>query len=751
MGKTIAKGTGLGNQRLKGENFYHDRKKVAYLNMLKTGKPIRNKHGKIVKAAAFQSSEAPIARVLPNRKWFGNTRVIGQQALSEFREKLSSKINDPYQVLLRANKLPMSLLTTKATKNNRVDFSQNSANPNNSDYVAGKDNDQVIFNRPKILETSSFNCTFGPKSTRKKPTISHESLSQLADNATQNIDDYQPEKDTNLVVDRDYVDQVKDWYFGAGTSKRIWNELYKVIDSSDVVIHVLDARDPIGTRCLHIENYLKKEAPHKHLIYVLNKVDLVPNWVTSRWVKILSRDRPTIAFHASVNNSFGKGTLIQLLRQFSKLHSDKKQISVGFIGYPNTGKSSIINTLRKKKVCTVAPIPGETKVWQYITLMRRIYLIDCPGIVQSSNTDTQSDIVLKGSIRTNLLQNPSDYVEDILSKRVKPEYIVKTYNIENWSDHEDFLTMLAKATGKLGKGGEPDMHVVSIMVINDFFRGKLPHFVEPPRIDKSQDNEDSENESKNVELNVVQEFNKIPMALEYYENDLQNNSELVEESGVTAGEELTSEEVPKTKSNKRTRSQKSAHTEGSLDIDQVKQVVDSYKKEVKISEAENEHNWDDIFSNLVGETVDSIPEDPRTFEKNIDDDSAQADSELDSDFETNDNDSSNAAKNSSVPTKKIKTSANAAKNSSVPTKKSNAGKSTTAADISGETKSTPGTKAVNDRKAERLTTNKAKAKNFYSVTNVKNKNKSNKQSKPVDPDTAVKKLRKPGSWKVNSK
>jgi nuclear GTP-binding protein len=71
---------------------------------------------------------------------------------------------------------------------------------------------------------------------------------------------------------------------------------------------------------------------------------------------------PTIAFHASINNSFGKGSLIQLLRQFSVLHSDKKQISVGLIGYPNVGKSSIINTLKKKKVCTVAPIPGETKV-----------------------------------------------------------------------------------------------------------------------------------------------------------------------------------------------------------------------------------------------------------------------------------------------------------------------------------------------------------------------------------------------------
>lgn len=54
----------------------------------------------------------------------------------------------------------------------------------------------------------------------------------------------------------------------------------QVIDSSDVVVQVLDARDPMGTRSPHIETYLKKEKPWKHLIFVLNKCDLVPTWAT---------------------------------------------------------------------------------------------------------------------------------------------------------------------------------------------------------------------------------------------------------------------------------------------------------------------------------------------------------------------------------------------------------------------------------------------------------------------------------------
>ncbi len=68
--------------------------------------------------------------------------------------------------------------------------------------------------------------------------------------------------------------------YAKGTSRRIWGELYKVLDSSDVVIHVLDARDPMGTRCRPVVDFLRKEKGHKQLVYVLNKVDLVPTWVT---------------------------------------------------------------------------------------------------------------------------------------------------------------------------------------------------------------------------------------------------------------------------------------------------------------------------------------------------------------------------------------------------------------------------------------------------------------------------------------
>jgi hypothetical protein len=74
----------------------------------------------------------------------------------------------------------------------------------------------------------------------------------------------------------DYIEPI----YAKGTSRRIYGELYKVIDSSDVLLHVLDARDPIGTLCESILEYIRKEKAHKQVVLVINKCDLVPSWVT---------------------------------------------------------------------------------------------------------------------------------------------------------------------------------------------------------------------------------------------------------------------------------------------------------------------------------------------------------------------------------------------------------------------------------------------------------------------------------------
>ncbi|XP_067867288.1 nucleolar GTP-binding protein 2 [Heterodontus francisci] len=548
-----------------------DRATIKRLNLYRQ-KERRNKFGKVIKPLQFQStvSSGTIARVEPNIKWFANTKVVKQSSLQKFQDEMNSVMKDPYRVVMKQTKLPMSLL------NDRI-------KPHNS--------------KVHILDTETFETTFGPKAQRKRPNLSVCDVQSLVAKAETLAEEYDLEKDRDLVVEDTGVrDEVREEIFKKGQSKRIWGELYKVIDSSDVIIQVLDARDPIGTRSPHIEAYIKKEKPWKHLVFVFNKCDLVPTWATKRWVATLSHEYPTLAFHASLTNPFGKGALIQLLRQFGKLHSDKKQISVGFIGYPNVGKSSIINALRSKKVCNVAPIAGETKVWQYITLMRRIFLIDCPGVVYPSG-DTETEIVLKGVVQVEKIKCPEDHIAAVLA-RAKSEYISKTYKIDCWSHAVDFLEKLAFRMGKLLKGGEPDIQTVAKMVLNDWQRGRIPFFVKPPnaevnsqlldtlKMDKEpndikQVKESSEevnvesepektekpNMTQPIVTQVRQNFGKINVAPEFLETDLlpiniSDNEESCSEEEEEEQEMEGSEEKEQTGADLNKLQENSLHLEG---------------------------------------------------------------------------------------------------------------------------------------------------------------------------------------------
>uniref|UniRef100_A0A4W5MKP9 Nucleolar GTP-binding protein 2 n=1 Tax=Hucho hucho TaxID=62062 RepID=A0A4W5MKP9_9TELE len=541
-------------------NSMRDRATVRRLNMYRQKQRCNNR-GQVIKRLSYQSTVADgtQARVEPNIKWFANTRVIKQSSLQKFQDEMGAVKKDPYRVVMKQSRLPMSLLHDRVKAHN---------------------------SKVHILDTEGFETTFGPKAQRKRPNLMVGDMKDLAEQAEVSAQTYSAEKDRDLVTEDDGVrEEAREEIFKKGQSKRIWGELYKVIDSSDVIIQVLDARDPMGTRSQSIETYMRKEKPWKHLIFVLNKCDLIPTWVTKRWVAVLSAEYPTLAFHASLTNSFGKGSLIQLLRH-PPLHTDqtKLPIFVGFIGYPNVGKSSVINTLRSKKVCNVAPLAGETKVWQYITLMRRIFLIDCPGVVYPSE-DSESDIVLKGVVQVEKIRNPEEHIPAVL-ERAKPEYIQKTYRIPTWSSPEDFLEKLAMRMGKLLKGGEPDLPCVSKMVLNDWQRGRIPFFVKPPGCE-------GEHEGKVVPVEGAPEA-----------------TERVEEGGATAEQ---SEEVVAAVSAKQEAQQQQKHKH-----EQVQKILSNVRQNFGKINVAPEFNDEDlapvqtddvVFSDLSGSDVEKDGED----------------------------------------------------------------------------------------------------------------------------------------------
>jgi len=281
---------------------------------------------------------------------------------------------------------------------------------------------------------------------------------------------------------------------GQPSRRAYLRELKKVVESADVLLQVLDARDPIGTR-IHkkLEDVILSKAD-KRMVLVLNKIDLVPKEVVSRWLTVLRRSHPTIAIKASKDISdggdkdattssvpVGMDGLLQLLKNYARTGGtggkSKTTIVCGVVGYPNTGKSSLINALKRSRAVGVSPRPGFTTSMQEVVLDRTIHLLDSPGVVFSDET-----ALLGNCVDANSIDDPIPSV-DALLKRCNPESLMMTYNIPAFpqGDTMMFLAMVAKSYGRVLKGGIPDKIGAARSVLKDWNHGKIPYFTVPPQ------------------------------------------------------------------------------------------------------------------------------------------------------------------------------------------------------------------------------------------------------------------------------
>eukprot|EP01133_Synstelium_polycarpum_P017870 gene17870-21309_t len=287
--------------------------------------------------------------------------------------------------------------------------------------------------------------------------------------------------------------------------KAFYREVKKVIEASDVILQVLDARDPMGCRCFEIEKMILERYPNKKVVLILNKIDLVPKENVMIWLKYLRNFFPTLAFKCSTQHQkrnlghssvapelasssllggaecLGGEALLQLLKNYSRSLNIKTSVAVGIIGYPNVGKSSLINSLKRARSVGVAPTPGFTKVAQEVHLDKNVKLLDSPGIVPVRG-EIDANVVLRNVVKVEKIDDPVGPVEAII-QRCRKEQLLKIYSIASFSNTTEFLMHIAEKRKKITKGGIADLRAAALSVINDWTGGKIPFHTLPPKTD----------------------------------------------------------------------------------------------------------------------------------------------------------------------------------------------------------------------------------------------------------------------------
>lgn len=328
-------------------------------------------------------------------------------------------------------------------------------------------------------------------------------------------------------------------YKNPDTSRRAFDKIFKqVLDQADVILYVLDARDPDGTRSREVERQvMAAEGGSKRLILVLNKIDLVPPQVLKGWLTHLRRYFPTIPLRASTPASNAQTfdhkqlsvkntseTLLRSLKTYAVSKQLKRSISVGVIGYPNVGKSSVINALTSRlnkgsqsSACPTGSEAGVTTSLREVKLDSKLKILDSPGIVfpsaadgadrdsrQTKKEEHEARLILLNALPPSQMTDPIPAVRMLLSRlstsqslydKLLSHYgIIALGPFGNGDTVTDFLVQVARKRGRLGRGGVPNLSSAAMAVITDWRDGRIQGWVEAPVLKVTDDTDMVENE-----------------------------------------------------------------------------------------------------------------------------------------------------------------------------------------------------------------------------------------------------------------
>ncbi|XP_010983523.1 guanine nucleotide-binding protein-like 3 [Camelus dromedarius] len=345
-------------------------------------------------------------------------------------------------------------------------------------------------------------------------------------------------------------------------------ELKKVIEASDVVLEVLDARDPLGCRCPQVEAAIV-EGGQKKLVLVLNKSDLVPKDNLENWLIYLKKELPTVVFKASTKLKdkgkrikvgkkaapfksevcVGKEGLWKLLRGFQETYG--KAIHVGVIGFPNVGKSSIINSLKQERICHVGVSMGLTRCMQVIPLDKQITIIDSPSFIVSPLNSAPA-LALRSPASIEVVK-PVEAASAILSHADSRQVVLK-FTVPDFKNSLEFFTSFAQRRGLHQKGGSPNVEAAAKLLWSEWTGATLGYYCHPPTPWTP-----SPHFNENIVINMKWGFNLEELeknnarSIQAIKGPRLASSILFQSSGLTNGiieEKDISEELPKQKERK---------------------------------------------------------------------------------------------------------------------------------------------------------------------------------------------------------